>query len=248
MIYPSSVHAWLMKPKTEAQFKFLATRNVTGWYQLSSQQVNFDRLSGLWFPFYLFIRIFDQLICLQCPMYRMLVAICPTYNLVFNRTWIQFDWLRKHIILESAHTKLKQEPLWCCKVVEKWVLLHFGKLVCPSTDCVDRQCQSESSAKNVSELNALIWSVCWGKGKGKIRKLQTILRTILMIYVMNVVCGFELREEQIQFYIWLRRRYRHQKQGDTAPPSLHISSQIYLSISCICICTISMDNGRIFAR
>ena len=65
MIYPSSVHAWLMKPKTEAQFKFLATRNVTGWYQLSSQQVNFDRLSRLWFSFYLFIRIFDQLICLQ---------------------------------------------------------------------------------------------------------------------------------------------------------------------------------------
>ena len=65
MIWLSSVHAWLMKPKTEAQFKFLATRNVTGWYQLSSQQVNFDRLSGLWFPFYLFIWIFDQLICLQ---------------------------------------------------------------------------------------------------------------------------------------------------------------------------------------
>ena len=82
MIWLSSVHAWLMKLKTGAQLKFLATRNVTGWYQLSSQQVNFDRLSGLWFPFYLFIWIFDQLICLQCPMYPMLVAIWQFAQLI----------------------------------------------------------------------------------------------------------------------------------------------------------------------
>ena len=65
MIWLSSVKAWLIKPKTEVQFKFLATRNVNGWYQLSSQQVNFDRLPRLWFPFHLFIWIFGQLICLQ---------------------------------------------------------------------------------------------------------------------------------------------------------------------------------------
>ena len=82
MIWLSSVKAWLIKLKAEAQFKFLTTKNATGWYQLSSQQVNFDRLSRLWFSFYLFIRIFDQLICLQCPMYPMLVAIWQFAQLI----------------------------------------------------------------------------------------------------------------------------------------------------------------------
>ena len=77
------------------------------------------------------------------------------------------------------------------------------------------------------------WDLLAGKkANRKFRKIQTILRTIQMIHVMNVVCGFELREEEIQFYIWLKE-ISTSETGRHRPPLLCISPHKY-----ICPCAV----------
>ena len=51
-----------------------------------------------------------------------------------------------------------------------------------------------------------------------------------MIHVMNVVCGFELREEQIQFYIWLKEISTSETGRHRPPFSAYLLTNIFVQV------------------
>ena len=47
---------------------------------------------------------------------------------------------------------------------------------------------------------------------------------------MNVVCGFELREEQIQFYIWLKEISTSETGRHRPPFSAYLLTNIFVHV------------------
>ena len=144
---------------------------------------------------------------------------------------------------------MKQELLWCYKVVEKWLLLHFGKLVCPWTDCVDRQCQSEGSAKKGCFWIMPQFDLLAGKKANRKFRQITDNPEDKLNYLCYECCVWVWIERGADPVLYLAEGDIDIRNRETPPPpSLHISSQIYLSMCCICICTISMDKRKIRER